>query len=308
MIDSLYLTTTGNIKESSLKKMAEQKNFRTFHERSADYTCYEFRLGSDPNMPFIKYTRQTEKLKIFIPSCPHMLFGSSLKPMNEGDAPVFFDKLTSLMTEELAIDFHDVPEQWQVNKFDAYHDFRLGDQVKSYLTALSQVSISGYKRTNINTETIAWSNGTREIKVYDKHQCCIDKGKPELDLELSKGVARLEVSLSAKDLRSRFKEKVVTADRIFDEANINSHLQTCLSKLKVEELQLNTKREVLDLLEKRHGTVMAYRLLGYIEALLDGKKAKFPGSTRAHYDKMLKEAGVAPTFADRQLPPLTLPS
>jgi hypothetical protein len=305
-IDTINLVTEGMINESNLKRIAEMGSYNTYHYPEEDYKHYKARIGNNPQMPFIKYTKQNKRLSVEVPSAPYFMFGTSLKQLSDDDAEMFFSKLEYVLIKELGVELSQPPSEWKVRNFDVYHDFQLGSDVTEYIRAMRNIKIPRYKTGNEENETVHWRNKTRDIKFYDKHQDCIDKRRSKLDIELSKGIGRFEVEIKPLDITSELGIEKVTLSEVFNESVTNHLVKKYLRLIKMDDLEVTTEGKLLESLIDNFGATWAHKLVSYARSIESGHSTSIPRATRARYENKYKEVGIAPVIGSRPLSPLKL--
>lgn len=310
-LDTIRIKTRGVIGTRARKKMQEQQKVTT--HRNPDnsiYNTYRYRLGGagDNRMPLLLYTQESGKMELSIPSLPYFFQGSCLTPIQQADVPFIYEMLTNKLEEELGLTVEETLESWMVPKMDIYYDFHVGNEVRNYLRALKEVSIPTYKTWNINNETVYWRNGSRDIKLYDKHVECIEDRKTAMEIEQSNGVLRFEVQLKANDIQTDLNEEVVTFGKMMSQQVIDSFLNKYLTKINMNNLQITTEEEMRTTLADSYGYKRAHDIVSFIKAKQDGYDDAISRTTEHRYLKDLKRIGLAPVIGQKQLAPLSIAS
>lgn len=309
LIDTMKLQTTKELSESAIRKMEEwgKSNIYGNGRIKGKYNHFQYMLLNDRNMPMVKYTKENRKLTVEVPSCPFFLNGNSLLKIRNNDKSPLLEKLKSLLREDLNIDASNL-EHWRVINMDMYYDFSLGIDLPDYIHAMREIVINNYDRKEINNQTLSWDNHSREIKFYDKHAACLRKKKSKEEVEMSKGVGRLEISVKQAELRNTVGKIEASLGDVFDEALVYSLLQKHFTKIQPGPVLTTTERQAYETLSSMYSNTRTRNLMSYIHAVAEGKKKRYPRSTAALYDKYLKKAQVPPLFSKRELPALFIPN
>ncbi|RIU93426.1 phage/plasmid replication domain-containing protein [Oceanobacillus picturae] len=308
-IDSIRIKTKGVVSTNTRNKMAEQQKVTTHRNPDESvYNTYKYRLGGpgDNRMPLLLYTQESGKIELSIPSLPYFIQGSCLTPIREADVPLFYQKISERLAEELDYAVEETIDNWIVPKMDIYHDFHVGNDVRNYLRALKEVSVPTYKTWNINNETVYWRNGSRDIKFYDKHVECIEARKTAMEIEQSEGVLRFEVQLKTSDIQSGVKDGAVTLGTLMSEEVTNNLLNKYLSKIDMNNLLITTEEEMRTTLAERYDSKRAHDIVSFIKAKQSGYGEVISRSTEHRYMTDLRRVGLAPVIAEKQLPPLAI--
>jgi len=192
------------------------------------------------------------------------LFNSNLFLPNEEDLERFFDDLTVFIFYKIGVWFDVRLERSTV--LDVTRDFYLNKEsrVMSVLKDLNYVDIPKYNRRPFNDTSVYWENKgaikNKIYKVYSKQHDFIDKGASIEEIQLAKGVLRLEihhgdnraVSNLAKSLKlSKHRAGQIitreTSEKVINEAMKLIGLEPLLnnqSDSKLETLALNYDKSI----------------------------------------------------------------
>ncbi|WNF37183.1 phage/plasmid replication protein [Bacillaceae bacterium IKA-2] len=307
-IDTIEIRTNGPLQKRTLEKMAAQKTSVTFNNPShSHYTTYQFRFGGgkDDRMPLLKYTKENQNIKLIIPSLPYFILGSSLRKIEQSNVTLVYEKIAGILSDELGVKIINRIDEWNVTKADLYFDFQVENDVGYYIKALSTVPIQGYKTGNIAKETVYWQNNSRDIKFYDKHSECVAKQKNKVDIELSKGILRFEVSVTPKEFTATIDCEEPKLNHFLSEKRTNELLTKYLSRVNMDNLYITTEGEMRSILTEKYGAGMAHNIVSYIKAMHDGYKS-VSRATMYRYNVLLKAEGLAPILGEKQLKPLSI--
>lgn len=125
------------------------------------------------------------------------LFESNLLLPDENDLKIFFEDLSNFIFYKIGIRFDVWIERATV--LDVTRDFYLNSEsrVLSAIKALNYVDIPKYNRRPFNDTSVYWENKGEDknkiYKVYSKQHDFINKGASIEEIQLAKGVLRLEV-------------------------------------------------------------------------------------------------------------------
>lgn len=184
-----------------------------FHDYNSRKTVFKT-YGAQEGMPRLRYRYKEDNpsvstLKVEL-SIPKFLYGNNVSELKEADIPLFFSRLRAYIADVLMIPLERVPEidMVEVEKLHICYNFRVDDNVRHYLVALSSVSRAKY-RTNVlgNGTTVEWRSVTRKEKIYDKEWeilCAAKASRKRVNQQLlneAKGILRYEIELSDKELR-----------------------------------------------------------------------------------------------------------
>jgi hypothetical protein len=302
LIDTIILTTRGIIDEDHLRLM-KQRHYVYDGIDSMIYT-YPNTRRMQSNQVYVLYVKGNHHLRIHIPSISRFYFGTSAIMMEERLAPWFFNKLHNHLVKELGVTELPHPSEWKVTKMDIYYDFDVGSNAPSYIEALRQKPIGGYKRIMYENESIYWKCKSRELKVYNRHANSIDKKWDGRDIRLCEGILRFEVTVKKAELIKKFGGN--TFGEVIHEDVIYELLQHHFGRLKVSNLAISTAGVVLQQLCERYSEDKALKLFGYIVALSQQRTVKLSAKTISRYYKDIQAAGVAPVIGTTTLPPLVI--
>lgn len=233
------------------------------------------------------------------------MFGSSVIPVDDATVPLVLNRLSDCLGNAGVKNFPP-PSLWKPTKADIYTDFHVGNEVGNYVDALRQRTIPKYKTGNYGSQTVFWTCGSRDIKMYDRHACCIDGGKDPATTHFSQGVLRLEVQVKASDIR-----KCTGNDQLGDFYNsvvINKMLNNYLEKIGRDNLRITTEREISEIIQSHFSPEKAMRMVGYLRARQQGFDPELHRTTIYRYKKDIKKLGIVPVIGIRRLTPLVITS
>lgn len=305
-IDTLELETKVALNEETLSILKSVNHHTYHHNGNKEYLCYRYTLEGYPCKVTIKYTVQNQKLKVYVPSLPKLVTGSSVIPLNDRYRDHVFSAIEGCLGS-IGIEAEPIPE-WLVRRMDTYHDFQVGDHVTDYIMALSKVRIAKYKTTQVSEESVYFSCDSKHQYFYDKQKKLIDEGGvSQEDIERSRGILRYEVRHKTDDFyRDRSIESHKFGDLCTDEVT-GALIVKYFSTLPIANLSVSSANEAQRKLAELYGAGAAIRLMGFIDAYgrnaLDGVSRR----TQIRFLNELKTAGVSPILGMVDLPPLTLP-
>lgn len=303
MLDTLELGTTGFVDDYHLEVMSSNMPHNIYPRSNT--THYKYRKNNDPTEPLVKYTAETNKLVINIPSVSRFIYGTSLKMFKLQDLPLLYTKLEDYLQQELNVQLLVTPSQWTVQKMDIYYDFQVGKDVPDYIEAFKQIKLPKYTEGCYSNQTVFWKSISKYIQFYDKEQECLSKNKELQHIALSKGVLRFEVGIKAQEINRHFKSNLL--QDVADETLLKELLKKHLELLDIWNLEVTTEHEVYRKLTAIYGTSQANKYLGYLRAkMLKQVVGSIGRTTEYRYKKAIKAAGVCPVIATKLLPPLQI--
>lgn len=124
------------------------------------------------------------------------LFGSNIFLPDEKDLEDFFSYLSDFISYKIGIRFDVKLERTTI--LDVTRDFILTEsKVLSVIKDLSNFDIPKYNRRPFNDTSVYWENKgkvkNKVFKIYSKHHDFIDKGVSAEEIDLARGVLRLEI-------------------------------------------------------------------------------------------------------------------
>ena len=212
------------------------------------------------------------------------LFGSNIFLPNEDDLERFISDLSNFIFYKIGIRLDLRLER--VTVLDVTRDFNVGEsKVMSILKQLSNYEIPKYNRRPFNNTSVYFENKgkvkNKIYKIYSKQHDFIDKGASEEEIELAKGLLRLEVhhgdnravSNLAKSLKlSNHKAGTIiapeTSEKVIDDA---------MRILNLNFLLVNQSKSISEILNLKYGSQMAFMIAGHLY---------FKGELGAEYYKL----------------------
>lgn len=168
------------------------------------------------------------------------LFGSNLFLPDEKDINNFYLSLSDFVRYKTGIRFEAHLER--TTRLDATRDFQIGEsRVLSVLKELNNVDIPKYNRKPVNNTGVYFENKgkskNKKYSIYSKYHDFLDKNASETELELAKGLLRLEVE--HKDNRA-----VTNLAKSLKMPNHNAH---CIMTRQTSEKVLDDAMKILNL-------------------------------------------------------------
>lgn len=303
MLDTLELVTTGLIDDYHREIMSNNMPHNIYPKNNT--THYKYQKNNDSTEPLVKYTAETNKLVINIPSVSKFIYGTSLKMFKLKNLPLLYSKLQDYLQKELNVLHLVTPSQWTVQKMDIYYDFQVGQDVPDYIEAFKQIKLPKYTEGCYSNQTVFWKSNSKYIQFYDKEQECLSKNKEIQHIALSIGVLRFEVGIKAQEINRHFKLQLLKD--VADETLLKELLKKHLELLDIWNLEVTNEHEVFRRLTASFGMAKAIVLLGYLRSKMLNQVVGSIGRTTEHrYKKAIKDAGVCPVIATKKLPPLQI--
>jgi hypothetical protein len=175
------------------------------------------------------------------------MFNSNLFLPNEKDMKEFFPMLTDFVRFKTDIKFDARLER--ITRVDITRDFYVGEgKDVNIIKELNFLEIPRYNRRSFNNTGISFENKGKEknkkFLVYSKHQDFIDKNATETEIELAKGILRLEVqhknNRAVTNLSKSFKFPNHNANLILTRDVSDKVIETAMTLICLEPLLQNT--------------------------------------------------------------------
>ncbi|WP_172198089.1 phage/plasmid replication domain-containing protein [Saccharibacillus qingshengii] len=303
-IDTLQLETEARIPQAQLQQMARNgnrgHNIRVLPE-GQNYNLYD----SNYEGVFVKHTVENQKLTLEVASCGGFLHGNSMIPIETAQAPLLVNKLERLVTETLGGELIHSLEDARVKRVDIKYDFQVGDEVQDYLNAISKHTVAQHEKDVLGDgSTVLFKNSSRKMMFYDRHACCISRGKSAEETGMSKGVIRFEVACKSTELKRKLQVRQAKLRDIIQPSVTTNLLRGYLDLVGLTNLEITTEGEMLRKLQDSLNVNLSYLLLTYIKALQENNLNLFCRTTRNKYDGILGNLGIAPVIGVKSLPPL----
>lgn len=198
MFDTVVIKANNvHIDLELIKKLNTDKpHTYVIHDTGEIATTYKLH---DEQLPYIKYNDGFHTLIIQV-SIPNFLYGNNVILITEEDIPIFFNRLQQRLYELFSITIsHD---EWTAERTDICWNFQVGNKVTDYMNMLSKQKLPRRNTLTYNhIETVYFKNGTSQLKFYDKEKERIKKKASAELIEQSKGILRLEIEPSNKEMR-----------------------------------------------------------------------------------------------------------
>ena len=112
---------------------------------------------------------QGEESALFIEvSLPKLLYGTSLKELQENDFERCIKELESELASAGAVVGSGAVENMQLSRLDFCRNIQVQHSIVDYLALLRNCSLGKRARANWQTETVLWYNGSQEFTAYNK--------------------------------------------------------------------------------------------------------------------------------------------
>lgn len=124
------------------------------------------------------------------------LYGSNLFLPNERDIQKYLKALSEFVGDKTGIKFDSY--YGRVTRLDVTRDFELGEtKVLSVLKSLNEIQIPKYHRKPMDFNSVYFENKgkvkNKKLAIYSKYHDLRDKKASDIELDLSKGILRLEI-------------------------------------------------------------------------------------------------------------------
>lgn len=200
------------------------------------------------------------------------LFNSNIFLPNENDLEKFLSDLSDFIFYKIGIRF-DVRLE-RITVLDATRDFNIGanSRVLAILKELAYVDIPKYDRRPFNDSGISWENKgkikNKIIKVYSKQHDFIDKGASKEEIELAKGLLRLEVhhgdNRAVSNLRKSLGLSYHRAGQILTRKTSEKVIDNAIKMLSLDSILKNQSNSKLETLANNYKKSMPLLLAGHL--------------------------------------------
>ena len=159
----------------------------------------------------------------------------------------------------------------RVSRVDFTRDFQVGENsVIPIIAKFAKLNLPRYKRSCFGETSVYFKNAgkerTKEFMIYSKYQERLAKGKSNAELEMAKGLLRLEVSFRKSEvnrLAKSLKLKSHQTDYILTQRTSEQVLRKAMKQLHFDSL-LNDKPTNIENLFKVCGLVPALKCIGFL--------------------------------------------
>lgn len=200
------------------------------------------------------------------------LFNSNLFLPNENDLERFFSDLSDFIFFKTGIRFDVYIERATI--LDVTRDFQLDSESKvlSVLKQLNGVVIPKYNRRPFNDTSVYWENKGADknkiYKVYSKQHDFINKGASIEEIELAKGVLRLEIhhgdNRAVTNLAKSLKLSENRAGKLITRETSEKVIHGAMKRLSLDSLLNNRPDSNLETLALNYASSMPLILAGHL--------------------------------------------
>lgn len=203
-------------------------------------------------------------------SIPDWLHGSNLFLPDENDMKVFFNRLSQFVGDNTGIRFNADSER--VTRVDITRDFQTGEaKVMSKIAALKQIRLAKYDWRPINDTGIYYVNRgkkkNKKYSVYSKYHDLTDKNRSIEELELAKGILRLEIqhkeNTAVSNLAKSLKYPNHNANYILTRETSEKVIQKAMKLFPFESMP-ESQNSSNENLFNSYDSLTAYRLTGHL--------------------------------------------
>ncbi len=238
-------------------------------------------------------------------SIPDWLYDSNLFLPNENDMKVFFKRLSHFVGDNTGIKFNAASER--VTRADITRDFQRDEgKVLSKLATINQVRLAKYDWRPFNDTGVYYVNkGKKKNKrysVYSKYHDLAAKNRSANELDLAKGVLRLEIqhkdNTAVSNLAKSLKYPNHNANYILTRHTSEKVIEKAMKLFHLEPLR-NSQNSPIENLFNCFDSLTAYRLTGhlYLKSIYGVNYFELPFITVSErtvkkYDKECVKVGV----------------
>lgn len=228
------------------------------------------RLNIKPQKPLgsllqrIAKPQETEDCLFLEVSLPKLLYGTSLKELQENDLERCIEELERELKAAGAIVQTGAVENMPLSRLDYCRNIKVQHSIVDYLALLRNCSLGKRARANWQTETVLWYNGSQEFTAYNKVLEVQSRHKDTRQLVAPKqDILRLESRMKrAPVIRQELKERRTLAE-CFNFELAKQKLLSDYDKLVLnvgEQLQLNFLEDLERLQGLREKTRYSWQL------------------------------------------------
>ncbi|MCA1623052.1 MAG: hypothetical protein LC768_06240 [Acidobacteria bacterium] len=238
-------------------------------------------------------------------SIPDWLHGSNLFLPDENDLKVFFKRLSQFVGDNTGIKFNATSER--VTRVDITRDLQSGEnKVLSQITTINQIRLAKYDWQPFNDTGVYYVNkGKKKNKrylVYSKYHDFADKNRIAFELELAKGLLRLEIqhkdNTAVSNLAKSLKYPNHNANYILTRETSEKVIEKAMKLFHLEP-SLGSQNSPIENLFNCYDSLMAYRLTGhlYLKSIYGVNYSELPfikvsEKTVKNYEKECVKTGV----------------
>ena len=199
------------------------------------------------------------------------LFNSNIFLPNESDLERYFLDLSDFIFYKIGIRFDIRLERVRI--LDVTRDFNVGEsKVLSILKTLLNVNVPKYNRRPFNDTSVYFENKgkvkNKVYKIYSKQHDFIDKRVSQEEIELAKGLLRLEIhhgdSRAVSNLAKSLKLQNLSAGTIITPQTSDKVINDAVHLLNLDALLNKQTDSPLEILASTYGSSMALTLAGHL--------------------------------------------
>lgn len=199
------------------------------------------------------------------------LHDSNLFLPDENDLKRFFPDLSQFVTNKTGIRFDAYSER--TTRLDVTRDFFLTESlVMSILKELKNVTIPKYHCKPIDNKTVYFENigkdKNKRLKIYSKYHDFIDKKASETEIELAKGILRLEVehknNRAVSNLSGSLRIPYHFANRMITRETSEAVIENAMRMLSLDSILNNQSKSKLEKLALNFNSSMPLTLAGHL--------------------------------------------
>ena len=270
MFDTVAIS--GNFMRSPDIELLVKNDCKPFQAKSGE--IYKIVLNGKPGAkePRITITKSQKgfwRLQAEV-SIGAWLFGSNIFLPNEDDLIRFRSDLANFIFYKTGIRFDVDIERATI--LDATRDFQAGESgAIRTLKILTHSQIPKFNRRSFNDTSVYFENKgvnkNKIFKIYSKYHDCIDKGASEEEIELAKGILRLEVhhgdNRAVRNLAKSLKLENRSGLLITPETS-ERVIKNAMKILNLESIINNQSKSNLESLARNFDKSMALTLAGHL--------------------------------------------
>ena len=233
------------------------------------------------------------------------LFDSNLFLPDENDMKNFFPALSEFVSEKTGIKFDARRER--VTRLDATRDFQTDEaKVLSILKQIGNVEIPKYDRKPVNNTGVYFVNKgkskNKKYALYSKYHDLLNKNASEAEIELARGLLRLEIqhknNRSVSDLAKSLHLSNHNANNILTRQTSEKVIEKTMKLFSLSSLLENVESS-LETLAKNFSSAMPLTLAGHLlyKAQYGSDYGKLPfinltEETIKRYDRECAKTGI----------------
>lgn len=260
--------------------------------------------AKEPRLTISKSPKELWILKAETSIC-NWLFGSNTVLPSDADMQEFFLRLSDYVSTKTGIKFESQKER--VSRVDFTRDFQLEEsKVLTVLAELKNFRLPKYQTRPCNDTTVYFESCgkklTKRYKVYSKSHEVGSKESSEAEMNLSRGVLRLEIehrtNKAVYNLAKSLKLPNHNANNILTRATSEKVIEKTIKMLNLEVL-LKKSRSHIEMLARSFDSLTALKYAGHLlyKAEYGSEYGKLPfisisEDTIRKYDKACAKAGI----------------